>query len=132
MNAKVLNLVPRHACTWQDVKALTALARKRCSDEKAGVRKAAAQLLEGLLLLHASGAGGAPVVLPSPPDVAVVQAAAADSLASPGFITYFCMHQPPCPCVSFCCPHSAKLFLICLSYFIICVELHSAQRMSMP
>ncbi len=66
----------------QDVKALTALARKRCSDDKAGVRKAAAQLLEGLLLLRASGAGGAAVVLPSPADIAVVQAAAADSLAS--------------------------------------------------
>ncbi|EIE24970.1 hypothetical protein COCSUDRAFT_83663 [Coccomyxa subellipsoidea C-169] len=55
-----------------DVKALTALARKRCSDDKAGVRKAAAHLLEGLLLLRASGAGGAAVVLPSPADIAVV------------------------------------------------------------
>lgn len=67
----------------QDVKALAALARKRCADEKAGVRKAAAQLLEGLLLLRASGAGSGPVVMPSPADVAVVQAAAADSLARP-------------------------------------------------
>lgn len=92
------------ACTWQDVKALTALARKRCSDEKAGVRKAAAQLLEGLLLLHASGAGGAPVVLPSPPDVAVVQAAAADSLVSP---------HPPTPLLrKFISFRSAALILL--------------------
>lgn len=70
------------AMSVRGVKALAALARKRCSDEKAGVRKAAAQLLEGLLLLRASGAGGAAIMLPSPADVAVVQAAAADSLAS--------------------------------------------------
>ncbi|BDA42617.1 probable condensin complex subunit 1 at C-terminar half [Coccomyxa sp. Obi] len=94
-----------------DVKALTGLARKRCSDEKAGVRKAAAQLLEGLLLLRASGAGGAPIVLPSPPDVAVVQAAAADSLAS---------------------PHPTTLFLHGLTSFSFCVLLLFSISQTVP
>ena len=66
----------------QDVGALVGLARRRCTDGKAGVRKAAVQLLEALLLLRASGAGGADVILPSAPDMETVQHAAADPMAS--------------------------------------------------
>ena len=57
---------------------LVGLARRRCTDDKAGVRKAAVQLLEALLLLRASGAGGAEVVLPSVADMEAIQHAAAD------------------------------------------------------
>jgi hypothetical protein len=46
-----------------------ALARRRCSDDKAGVRRAAVQLLEALLLLRASGAGGTEAVAPSEADL---------------------------------------------------------------
>ncbi len=66
----------------QDAEALTALARRRCADEKAGARRAALQLLEALLLLRCSGAGGVPSALPAEADVAVLQAAAADPLVT--------------------------------------------------
>lgn len=64
----------------QDVGALVGLARRRCADGKAGVRKAAVQLLEALLLLRASGAGGADIILPSGPDMEAIQHAAADPM----------------------------------------------------
>ena len=64
----------------QDVGALVGLARRRCTDSKAGVRKAAVQLLEAVLLLRASGAGGADVILPSAPDLEAIQHAAADAM----------------------------------------------------
>ncbi len=57
-----------------------ALARRRCSDDKAGVRRAAVQLLEALLLLRASGAGGTEAVAPSEADLEAVQHAAADPM----------------------------------------------------
>ena len=67
----------------QDVGSLVELARRRCTDDKAGVRKAGVQLLEALLLLRASGAGGAEAVLPSVADLEAVQHAAADPLVGP-------------------------------------------------
>ena len=73
----------RHVCMWlhvQDVGALVGLARRRCADGKAGVRKTAVHLLEALLLLRASGAGGADVILPSGPDIEAIQHAAADPM----------------------------------------------------
>jgi hypothetical protein len=62
------------------VGALLALARRRCSDDKAGVRRAAVQLLEALMLLRASGAGGAEFASPSEADLESVQHAAADPM----------------------------------------------------
>ena len=67
----------------QDVGSLVELARRRCADDKAGVRKAAVQLLEALLLLRASGSGGAEAVLPSGTDVEAIQHAAADPMVGP-------------------------------------------------
>ena len=67
-------------CDMQDVGALVGLARRRCTDSKAGVHKAAVQLLEALLLLRASGAGAADVILPSEPDLEAIQHAAADPM----------------------------------------------------
>ena len=67
----------------QDVGSLVGLARRFCTDEKAGVRKAGVQLLEALLLLRASGRGGAEAVLPSPVDVGAIQHAAADPMVGP-------------------------------------------------
>lgn len=64
----------------QDIGVLVGLARRRCTDDKAGVRKAAVQLLEALLLLRASGTGGAEVVLPSVADTEAIQHAAADPM----------------------------------------------------
>lgn len=71
------------ACALQDVGSLVELARRRCADDKAGVRKAAVQLLEALLLLRASGAGGAEAVLPSGADLEAIQHAAADPMVRP-------------------------------------------------
>ena len=67
----------------QDVGTLVELARRRCADDKAAVRKAAVQLLEALLLLRASGSGGAEAVLLSAADVEAIQHAAADSMVGP-------------------------------------------------
>lgn len=66
----------------QDVESLLHTARRRATDEKAAVRKAGLQLLEALLVLRASGAGGAPRELPTEDDIAAVEAAAGDALVS--------------------------------------------------
>ena len=83
----IQNNIQGHACkhviALQDVGSLVELARRRCTDDKAGVRKAGVQLLEALLLLRASGAGGAEAVLPSVADLEAVQHAAADPLVGP-------------------------------------------------
>ena len=63
----------------QDLGRLFLLAHRRSRDDKAAVRKAALQLLEGLMLLR----GGLPEPLkgvPSPQDIITVEAATADSL----------------------------------------------------
>ncbi len=76
----------------QDVGALVGLARRRCTDSKAGVRKAAVQLLEALLLLRASGAGAADVILPSVPDLEAIQHAAADPMVAYSY----CLRRDSC------------------------------------
>lgn len=78
--------------------ALLALARRRCSDDKAGVRRAAVQLLEALMLLRASGAGSADAAYPSEADLEAVQHAAADpmvrhTLPTPQPHAAFCLEQ---------------------------------------
>ena len=67
----------------QDAGSLVELARRRCADDKAGVRRAAVQLLEALLLLRASGGGGAEALLPSVADLEAIQHAAADPMVGP-------------------------------------------------
>jgi hypothetical protein len=64
----------------QGVKKLTALARRRCTDEKAAVRKTAVQLLGALLLLRAGGSGGVLVAVPSVEDIGAIRVAAADPM----------------------------------------------------
>ena len=64
----------------QDVEVLVHMARRRCLDEKAAVRKAGVQLLEALLLLRAKGLGGADVELPNEQDIRALEAATADAL----------------------------------------------------
>jgi hypothetical protein len=70
----------------QDSRPLLRLARSRCADQKAGVRKAALQLLEAALLLRArAGASLGPrdgrLSEPmTPQDAGAVEAAAADPL----------------------------------------------------
>ena len=64
------------------MEALLSLARRRAGDEKAGVRRAGVQLLEALLLMRCAGAGGAAPEAPSEADIAAIEAATADPLAS--------------------------------------------------
>lgn len=66
--------------TIQDVEVLVHMARRRCMDDKAAVRKAGLQLLEALLMMRARGAGGADVELPTEQDVRALEAATADAL----------------------------------------------------
>eukprot|EP00798_Chlamydomonas_sp_ICE-L_P019509 gene19509-26180_t len=64
-----------------DLTPMLQLSHRRCRDDKAAVRKAALQLLEGLLMLK----GGLPEPMrgpPGPQDILVVEAATADSLLS--------------------------------------------------
>lgn len=56
------------------------MARRRCLDEKAAVRKAGVQLLEALLLMRATGMGGADSELPNEQDIRALEAATADAL----------------------------------------------------
>lgn len=56
------------------------MARRRCLDEKAAVRKAGVQLLEALLLMRAHGTGGADPELPKEQDIRALEAATADAL----------------------------------------------------
>ncbi|KAK9813253.1 hypothetical protein WJX72_011494 [[Myrmecia] bisecta] len=65
-----------------DVEPLVHLARRRSGDEKAGVRKAALQLLEALLVLKATGVGGADPELPTEADITAIEAATADALVT--------------------------------------------------
>ena len=64
----------------QDVEVLVHMARRRCMDDKAAVRKAGLQLLEALLMMRARGAGGADVELPAEQDIRALEAATADAL----------------------------------------------------
>ena len=64
----------------QDVEVLVHMARRRCMDEKAAVRKAGLQLLEALLMMRAQGAGGADPELPTEQDIRALEAATADAL----------------------------------------------------
>ena len=66
----------------QDVEALVHMARRRCADDKAPVRKAGVQLLEVLLLLRAQSMGGAERKMPSQSDIAALEAATGDALVS--------------------------------------------------
>lgn len=56
------------------------MARRRCLDDKAAVRKAGVQLMEALLLMRAQGLGGAAPELPCEQDIRALEAATADSL----------------------------------------------------
>ena len=62
------------------MEALVHMARRRCLDDKAAVRKAGVQLLEALLLMRAKGLGGAPPELPCEQDIRALEAATADAL----------------------------------------------------
>ncbi|GAB4813688.1 hypothetical protein N2152v2_000734 [Parachlorella kessleri] len=62
-----------------DLRSLLHLARKRCSDEKGQVRKAAVQLLEALLVMRSAGVQR---TLPQPKDMAAIEAATSDALVS--------------------------------------------------
>ncbi|KAL0028583.1 hypothetical protein WJX79_003483 [Trebouxia sp. C0005] len=65
-----------------DVEVLVHMARRRCTDDKAAVRKAGLQLLEALLMMRARGAGGADVELPAEQDIRALEAATADALVT--------------------------------------------------
>jgi hypothetical protein len=67
------------SCGAQDAEALLRLARRRCADEKAAVRKAAVSLLESLLRLRAAAPARARE-LPAEADIAAIEAATADPL----------------------------------------------------
>lgn len=67
----------------QDVEVLVHMARRRCIDEKAAVRKAGLQLLEALLMMKAQGAGGCSPELPTEQDIRGLEAATADTLVWP-------------------------------------------------
>ena len=67
-------------CVFQDIEVLVHMARRRCLDEKAAVRKAGVQLLEALLLMRAKGVGGADPELPNEQDIRTLEAATADAL----------------------------------------------------
>lgn len=56
------------------------LARRRCGDEKATVRRAGLQLLEALLLMGIKGSGGAPPQSPGEADIQTIETATADPL----------------------------------------------------
>lgn len=73
----------------QDVEVLVHMARRRCTDDKAAVRKAGLQLLEALLMMRARGAGGADVELPAEQDIRALEAATADALVCPAFLCCF-------------------------------------------
>ena len=62
------------------MEVLVHMARRRCLDEKAAVRKAGVQLLEALLLMRAKGLGGADMELPNEQDIRALEAATADAL----------------------------------------------------
>ena len=64
----------------QDVEVVVHMARRRCVDEKAAVRKAGLQLLEALLMMRAQGAGGCDPELPAEQDIRALEAATADAL----------------------------------------------------
>jgi hypothetical protein len=70
----------------QDVEVLVHMARRRCMDDKAAVRKAGLQLLEALLMMRARGAGGADVELPAEQDIRALEAATADALVRPALL----------------------------------------------
>lgn len=63
----------------QDAEGLLRLARRRCADEKAAVRKAGVALLESLLRLRAAAPARARE-LPAEADIAAIEAATADPL----------------------------------------------------
>ena len=63
----------------QDTEGLLRLARRRCADEKAAVRKAGVALLESLLRLRATAPAHARE-LPAEADIAAIEAATADPL----------------------------------------------------
>ncbi len=73
----------------QDVEVLVHMARRRCMDDKAAVRKAGLQLLEALLMMRARGAGGADVELPAEQDIRALEAATADALVRPAWLPCF-------------------------------------------
>ncbi len=73
----------------QDVEVLVHMARRRCMDDKAAVRKAGLQLLEALLMMRARGAGGADVELPTEQDIRALEAATADALVRPALLRCF-------------------------------------------
>ena len=64
----------------QDVEPLVQLARRRCRDDKAAVRKAGLQLLEALLLLRAGGIGGADPEPLGEQDIQAIELGTADAL----------------------------------------------------
>ena len=66
------------------------MARRRCLDDKAAVRKAGVQLMEALLLMRAQGLGGAAPQLPCEQDIRALEAATADALVR-------CLHSV-CAC----------------------------------
>ena len=82
-------------CAGQDVESLVHMARRRCMDDKAAVRKAGLQLLEALLMMRAEGLGGADPELPSEQDIRALEAATADALVSCN--TFETKHS--CPCI---------------------------------
>jgi condensin-2 complex subunit D3 len=64
-----------------DLRPLLALVRRRCRDEKAGVRRAALSLLEAVAVMRASWSG-LPRLAPSAEDAALLEDAAGDRLVS--------------------------------------------------
>ena len=77
----------------QDVEMLVHMARRRCVDDKAAVRKAGLQLLEALLMMRAQGAGGADPELPSEQDIRALEAATADALVRGSFLVVLARHS---------------------------------------
>ncbi|MEW5310852.1 MAG: hypothetical protein WDW38_002613 [Sanguina aurantia] len=68
--------------TKEGLDALLGLCRSRGCDDKAGVRKAAMQLLPALLVLRGTGSPGATPLLPSDADLLAIERAAGDPLVS--------------------------------------------------
>jgi len=75
----IISLLAIHVSNAQDTEGLLRLARRRCADEKAAVRKAGVALLESLLRLRAAAPAHARE-LPAEADIAAIEAATADPL----------------------------------------------------
>jgi condensin-2 complex subunit D3 len=72
---------PQALSAAADLRPLLALVRRRCRDDKAGVRRAALALLEAVAVMRASWSGF-PRLAPSAEDAALLEDAAGDRLVS--------------------------------------------------